>query len=567
MSLSAQPNQAFEVPVITVLNNRQRVSRWILITSVVLFLVTANYIVYFSNFLALEFSAGQVYTSVGFWKLWANVFKLLYLAIGFFAVSQLRTTLSTLWLNIGFFLTIVFIIYDLICSVFYLLKLPKCDDVLCYLEAGGAGKVGTPTTQFTILIVTTSLSLVLGAVVIFGITRLRERVDAARSQLEQVAEAEAFAPPLTANPEDVSAMGSSALVSPGLSTSTPLVDPSLPPNDPRQPFNRPGLTPAAVRALMNAQRATTRSSQGPTRTTIVEVLQANRSLRNLAFGTDLAIFLLAALYLVYIGNFLALEFNAGEPYSSFIWFSLWFNVPLKIFFLAFASFVVGRAQVSRSTRFMSVTSIVSAVMVVYDFFTLILLILELADCDGDVFSSPFCYGEAGGLGTPGMVTSQFWILLATQSGQLLLHIVLVIAFNGLVNAIRVRNSTTIRNVAASRLQVGRGLRRFGITFRSTVGDQLPSDPLSMSADHSSSSLSVDVDDPDAAFTPSSSVAYHQHEGDMFGDGVRFFDSACESPDPSTTVDAYGSDDQELAESSRRRVQRLDEHNSRHEKGS
>lgn len=179
---------------------------------------------------------------------------------------------------------------------------------------------------------------------------------------------------------------------------------------------------------------------------VVEVLVSQRRLQLWIIIANVGILVMTIIDMIFFGNFLAIQFGAGEVYGNSFPFWLLYVHILKISHLVFMMFAIGRSRISFGVASLQIALVITIVMAILDIVTLIVLIVEITKC-----TDAYCFREGGdGIGVPGVITIQFFILVFTVAGSLVIRLAASVAISFVKQRIRIRNTAALENIATNR---------------------------------------------------------------------------------------------------------------------
>ena len=179
---------------------------------------------------------------------------------------------------------------------------------------------------------------------------------------------------------------------------------------------------------------------------VVEVLVAQRTLQLWIVLGHLGVAVMTLVDAIFFGNLLALQFTAAQVYGASFEFWLLYVHIVKLPLDVYLMYAFGRSRVSFGTVNLAIALVLVLLVAIADAVTLVVLIIELVTCTNE-----YCFREGtDGVGTIGAATVQFYILLFTVIGSLVLRIASSIGITFLKQSIRVRNTTALENIPMNR---------------------------------------------------------------------------------------------------------------------
>ena len=201
---------------------------------------------------------------------------------------------------------------------------------------------------------------------------------------------------------------------------------------------------------------------------VVEVLVAQRTLQLWIVLGHVGVALMALVDALLFGNALALQFTAAEVYGADFEFWLLYVHIVKLPIDVFLMYAFGRSRVSFGTVNLALGLVATLFVAVADTVTLVVLVIEIVTCTDE-----YCFREGtDGVGVAGIATLQFYVLLFTVVGSLVLRIAASIGITFLKQSIRVRNTAALDNVAANRNPMN-PVSHLGVRTVTAVESELP----------------------------------------------------------------------------------------------
>ena len=426
-TLQAPAGQGFSFVIQTNIPREDK-ENYQLILYTILFAISLWYAVFFGNFLALDFDSPDLIKSTTFWFLFLSGIKILVFGWTVFSVSTAYATDDSNYLWGSFFMMVGFGIYDFLLLLYLLWFLAVgCTHSICTGLLNPAAE--TVTDQYIVLVVTLAFSMALEFIILWPLVLLIQKADQEESKHDET-------------------------------------DPT--------PYSPPTY-PATEKSISKRREKTEKIRKEPDLPASVhDLLDASDNLDDNYNAFNLFLVSISAVYALYFGIFLALEFELRTGYyvsASARWWFTWAHI-YKLPFLFFVLMANGRTRIARTTSMLDYAFTLLVISILYSVGYFIFFLTEIVPCD-----TRFCFGLSNNGGTFGQSSPAFVIFLFAQIIALILEIVSIYMIYRTRASIRLRNDVTLEAMDALHegtpmAWVRDSLRRYGYVFVNSIESSL-----------------------------------------------------------------------------------------------